>query len=390
MSYTDQFFAAAKSGDLSHLKYLWEIHRPPLSVLYEAAGYAAAANRIKVFWWMFTVEAGIAQDPQVAIGAAKSGNLQLLKLLRANGAVFDGQNQDFALAVVRSNCVPAADWLINTAGVLFRPFGCYWECNITDISMIDWIWRNKLVTYNESFFVFVVFKFSVAGLEWIEKVVECDKSFQKEIAWENVACSLLYSGRIIEIIWMEKRGKIRTNILSPDNVIYAATYAAKQGNVHVLEWLYDHGYSSHVMRLRLERQAAQFGQLNVLKWLHHHIPFLNSDGLRGWPIMNGHLHVLRWLDKTFNECKPWIMISVKRIARMRLRRRSMVYEYVYDTTPESVFMAAGVHSVWLGIRRRRELKERMQSLMTLLLCMRRNKKRHLPPELWEYVVKPML
>ena len=84
------------------------------------------------------------------------------------------------------------------------------------------------------------------------------------------------------------------------------------------------------------------------------------------------------------------MISVKRVARMRLRRRSMVYEYVYDTTPESVFVAAGVHSVWLGIRRRRELKERMQSLMTLLLCMRRNKKRHLPPELWEYVVKPKL
>jgi hypothetical protein len=386
MSYTDHFLAAAKSGDLSYLKYLWEIHRPPLSVLYEAAGYAAAANRIKVFWWMFTVEAGIAQDLQVAIGAAKSGNLQLLKLLRANGAVFDGQNLDFAFAAVRSNCVPAADWLINTAGVLFRPFGRFWECNITNIDMIDWIWRNKLAAYAESFCVFVVFKFSVPGLEWIEKVVECDKSFQKEIDWESVACSLLYSGKIIEIIWMEGRGKIRTDTLSPDNVIYAATYAAKRGNVHVLEWLCDHGYSDHVMRLRLERQAAQFGQLDVLKWLHQRTPFQSSGSLRGWPTMNGHLHVLRWLDKTFNECKPWIMTSVKRIARMRLRRQSMVYEYVYDTTPESVFVAAGAHSVWLAIRRRRNL----QTLIALLLCVRRRKDRHLPPELWEQVIGPTL
>ena len=76
-------------------------------------------------------------------------------------------------------------------------------------------------------------------------------------------------------------------------------YAAKNGDLVVLKWLFDNKYPMH----QTCEYAAEAGHLHVLMWCIEH-KCLMGENVWYSAAMGGHLHILQWMMRYLDKC-PW-------------------------------------------------------------------------------------
>jgi hypothetical protein len=123
------------------------------------------------------------------------------------------------------------------------------------------------------------------------KIVEWIRSISTKRRLPSTAC--MYAarcGQLHMLQWLREQGCP----LYDDTSLYATKY----GHLHVLQWLHENGCPLYE---HICTWAAKYGHLDVVQWAHEHgYPWdAETCQLAAW---KGHLHVLQWLRE--HGC-PW-------------------------------------------------------------------------------------
>jgi hypothetical protein len=385
----DLFVAAAKAGNLRKLKALDGLHNISITTLIYAAIAAATQNRLKTLSWLVHYSPDILRCVDIARGAVENGNIRLLNFLLQRGANF---SSSVVVAAAVADYRPAIlDWL-DKHQLVPQSIDWEWGYKIGDITVLSWLSSRIDSAKMEAFFSCVAINFGVNGLEWLKTNTNFTaKQLHKLPGFVHVMKHCFKFGEIEKLEWLRQHF-VKDEIVSLEHKSEASQYwilMAKRGHVGVMEWMKTH-YGIELLwlvRHGIIRHAATCGKVQVLQWLHNNqqLPADLRDCCAYWIRSCGHHDTLVWHEQVFGKTS-WQWYELYCVRKFRPERRLRLQEHAYDCTDKSVFVEAGMYNEWRTIDERRW----RTNLLTLLLCSRRRKIRHLPPELWEQIMGPLM
>jgi|GEM_PF-2388217 len=247
-----QLGAAAERGNLDILQWA---HKKGCYLHAEFIHRAARGGHQSVIDWL--VENGCNKnltDTLVCAAAARGGNLDILKWARAQGYVWDSRT---CLEAARAGSIPVLEWA--------RSEGCPWNARIALIAAA----KGHLET-----------------LIWtITNQCPVSITLEKDELWKDFkfVCS--------DVAGIQLKDQ---DILSSLNYLDLSLAAASNGQVAVLEWLYNQ--PNVTITADALALAAFKGHLNVLRWAKgKNIPW--DDRVYDYAVRQNHKRILIWGNK---------------------------------------------------------------------------------------------
>lgn len=153
------------------------------------------------------------------------------------------------------------------------------------VTVLEWAEVNRIPLRSRDIWEIALRHGHVHMLEWIHQHIPFELDDRnRRLAGE--------CGQIPVLRWMVDRNLLPTD----DRSVWLG--AINERNIHVLDWLHEHGFPLYKPIVEF---AAASGSINVLAWAHSHgLPFSSSACREA--AYSGHLDALKWLRE--HDC-PW-------------------------------------------------------------------------------------
>jgi hypothetical protein len=302
----DVFNAAAENGQLGALKWLKDS-----GCYWQPSIWESSARRKNkdVFIWLQENSFGSCDNEKCQHAAAKSGNLEVLRLLKTRG-VKTHETQVFDAAVL-GNHLEMIEWLLvdrdcnwtsdttknaclaGNFDLLKRSFdrGCplneFCSRNAAlggHFEILIWLVGNKCPVNHETT--------AAAARGGHFEILQWLFSYGCQMSG-GTTIGAIERGRLDILQWAISNGcSLLEGVAIPT--------AAKYGHVHIMDWLWKN-YRSKCSTTSVFLYAAEGGHLESLRWAKKHFCSWDSSTHRG-AAKEGHLEALKWMKRNG---MPW-------------------------------------------------------------------------------------
>jgi hypothetical protein len=323
--YEAVFDAAAENGRVKALKWLknqgcpWEISIWESSVL--------SKNKDALVWLLENF-LGIFDNQKCLQAAATAGNLEALKILLVRNPV--AQDSEVLDIAVLGGHTEMIDWLLIDQVWNFTPSTTMNTCMAGNFELLKRAYASGCALYKPCFA-----NAALGGhfeiLKWLEEH-NCPRStyaaaeaaakgghldilkwlIEKEFTWSSATTTAaIVNGHLDILKWSFAHG-------CPMDFDTALSDAARNGHIHILDWLWEN-FRSFCSTSLVFFNAAEKGHLEALRWAKRHFCSWDQLVLRRAAFF-GHLDALKWMKRNGIAWKGKIPREVAYYGNLRVLR----------------------------------------------------------------------